>query len=187
MNSGIIKNEENMITVDVNDENPENHWKYINIKPGELAVDFGCGRWEKVEHRESSWLTTPEFLLSRGAKFVYAFDKDKEEIDWFNEKFMSTTSMKFLQRDLSLPDAMLNIIVDLEPDVVKCDIEKHEVNLLNFHRSVFRSVRMYAIETHKDWIFNAFMSEFPVRGYEVTAVINLTHAKPMKVIFAERK
>ncbi|MFA5395403.1 MAG: hypothetical protein WC346_05215 [Methanogenium sp.] len=175
-----------MVTIDVNDENPENHWKYINIKPGELAVDFGCGRWEKVEHRDSSWLTTPEFLLSRGAEFVYAFDKDKEEIDWYNETFFDNQSMKFLQRDLSSQSVFEDIIVDLEPNVVKCDIEKNEMHLLNIRKPIFSSVRLYAIETHRDWIFNAFMSEFPIRGYEVTAVINLTHAKPMKVIFAER-
>jgi hypothetical protein len=175
-----------MVITDVNNENPKEHWQYINFNLNEIAVDFGCGRWEEVESHESSWLTTPEYLLSMGAEFVYAFDKDDKEIKWFNEKFMSSQSMKFIHRDLSLPNTMLDIISDLEPNVVKCDIEKYEINLLYIPKPIFRNVRLYAIETHRNWIYDAFMSEFPERGYEVKAVINLTHAKPMKVIFAER-
>jgi hypothetical protein len=175
-----------MVITDVNNENPKEHWQYINFQPNEIAVDFGCGRWEGVEERDSSWMTTPEYLLSLGAEYVYGFDKDEKEINWFNEKFMYVQQMKFIQKDLSLSDAMLNIISDLEPDIVKCDIEKYEINLLYIPTLIFRTVRLYAIETHRNWIYNVFMSEFPNRGYEIKAVINLIHAKPMKVIFAER-
>jgi hypothetical protein len=175
-----------MVITNVNNENPKEHWQYINFQSNEIAVDFGCGRWNEEEHHESDWMTTPEYLLSLGAEFVYGFDKDEIEIKWFNERIMNFVSMKFIQKDLSLPNAMLDIIVDLEPNVVKCDIEKNEIHLLNISKPIFRIVRLYAIETHEDWIYNAFMSEFPNRGYEIKAVINLTHARPMKVIFAER-
>lgn len=175
-----------MVTVDVNTEDPREHWKYLSVLPNDVAIDFGCGRWEDVEPRDPSWPTTPEYIKSLGARRVFAFDYNPEEIRWFNNRFQYDSSYVFSCTDLSNHKVMEEIFRNVKPNVVKCDIEKNEMHLLNVHEDLFKTVKSYGIETHRRWIFEAFMNEFPKRGYVVTTVVNLVHANPMKVIFAER-
>ena len=68
-----------MITRYYDTEHPAEHWEFIECE-GKVAIDLGCGRWEKVEKRDSSWPTTPEWLVQKGASHVYAFDIDPEEV-----------------------------------------------------------------------------------------------------------
>ena len=157
------------------------HWRYLNIQQSDTLLDFGCGRWES-----NTYITTPEYF-SDFCDSVYAFDYNQEEINWFKYNFKNNNKLKFYQIDLSNHNVIQRIYLDFNPTVVKCDIEKNEMHLLNINEDLFKTVRSYAIETHRNWIFDAFMSEFPKRGYEITAIINLTHAYPMKVIFAEKK
>lgn len=70
----------------VNNENPIEHWQYINVKD-RVVLDLGCGRWEKIEHRNQDWPTTPEYFLMNSAKEVIAVDADSGEIEWFTNKF----------------------------------------------------------------------------------------------------
>ena len=172
-----------MVIHNINTEFPSEHWRYLHIESNDTLLDLGCGRWE---NKNSDILTTPEYFASLCSD-VYGVDCDITELDWFQTQFRDNNKLRFLNRNLSSNKVIQDLIYDLRPDVVKCDIEKNEMHLLNINEDLFKTVRNYGIETHRNWIFDAFISEFPKRGYEVTDVINLIHAYPMKVIFAEKK
>lgn len=176
-----------MIVEEVNNENPYEHWKYIECG-GKVAVDFGCGRWEHVEHRESSWPTTPEYLLEKGASIVYAFDIDGNEIEWYKNN-VSTSKPEIIpiQKDLSNLEVFREIYAEYKPKAVKCDIEHNESFILELTDEEFSSVEHYAIETHSNALQDLFLQRFQKLGYDVTAIIELVHANPMKVIFATKK
>ena len=176
-----------MITEEVNNENPHEHWKYIECN-GKVAVDFGCGRWEHVERRDQSWPTTPEYLLEKGASTVYAFDIDLNEIDWYKNNFSETKPQIVpIQKDLSTLEVFKEIYSAYKPKIVKCDIEHNERFLLELTDEEFSSVDTYAIETHSDQLQAAFLQKFEKLGYEITNIIHLIHANPMKVIFATKR
>lgn len=174
-----------MIIKDVNVENPELHWEYIKCKD-QVALDLGCGRWEKTEKRESSWLTTPEFLISRGAKHVYAFDCDPEEIAWFNKKITKEMNITAIHKCINSADDIKDLYSTYKPTVIKCDIEFNEKFFSEITDEMFSTVKFYAVETHTDNLYNTFLDRFKRLGYNVIASINLVHAYPMKAIFAEK-
>jgi len=174
-----------MIIKDVNVENPELHWEYIKCKD-QIVLDLGCGRWEKVEKRDPSWLTTPEFLISRGAKSVYAFDCDSEEIEWFNKNITDTMNVTAIHKCINNADDIVEIYNKYNPTVVKCDIESNEKFFMEINDEIFSSVKFYAIETHTNDLYNIFIDRFNNLGYNIIASINLVHAPPMKAIFAEK-
>jgi hypothetical protein len=74
-----------------------------------------------------------------------------------------------------------------QPKVVKCDIEGYERVFLELNDEEFTSIDFYALETHNDELYNAFMDKFNTLGYEIIATVDLVHAPPMKVLFAEKK
>lgn len=176
-----------MIVEEVNNENPYEHWKYIECGD-KVAVDFGCGRWEHVERRESYWLTTPEYLLEKGASIVYAFDIDQNEIEWYKNNICPTKPQIVpIQKDLSNLEVFKEIYSEYKPKIVKCDIEHNEEFILQLSDEEFSSVEHYAIETHSHDLQNLFLQRFENLGYEINAIIHLVHANPMKVIFATKK
>lgn len=167
-------------------EHPSLHWKHIQCKD-KIVVDLGCGRWEHIEQRDPSWPTTPEFFAKLGAKHVYAYDIDQKEIDWHKEH---TCPVYCQVTAICLNIDSVNIIREIynthKPDTIKCDIEHNEKFLLELTDEEFSSIQQYAIETHSDQLFDSFVQKFTSLNYKITAIIDLIHARPMKVIFAER-
>jgi len=176
-----------MVNVEkVDTENPSLHWKYIECE-NKVVIDLGCGRWEKVEHRDQSWPTTPEYLVQLGASKVYAFDIDKNEIEWYKNNICPISpKIKPFCVNLNNLEIIKKIYSDIKPDVVKCDIELNEALLLELSDEEFSSVELYAIETHNDTLYNNFLKKFKQLNYTITGLIELTHAPPMKAIFAKR-
>lgn len=174
-----------MIIKDVNVENPFLHWEYIECN-NKIVIDLGCGRWEHVEYRDQTWLTTPEYLIHKGATKVFAFDIDQKEINWFNENLSSKHPIFPICKAISSTGDVREILNNYNPSVVKCDIETHEVGFLNLTDAEFRRIDFYALETHGDDIHAAFLSKFKTLNYDIVAVINLVHANPMKAIFAKK-
>lgn len=176
-----------MITEEVNNENPHEHWRYIECTD-KITLDFGCGRWEHVEHRDQTWPTTPEYLLEKGASKVYAFDIDEKEIEWYQNNICESKPQIIpIKKDLSNLEVFKEIYSEYQPKAIKCDIEHNEQFLLQLSDEEFSSVEHYAVETHSDELQRLFIEKFENLGYEITAVIHLIHANPMKVIFANKK
>lgn len=174
-----------MITTKTNSENPSEHWGFIECK-GEVAIDLGCGRWEHVEYRDPSWPTTPEWLLLQGASEVHAYDIDISEVNWYNDTLAPTKKIKAYQKNITTVEDVRDILNAHKPKVVKCDIESFEAAFLDLTDEEFSSVDFYALETHSDDLYNRFVEKFRLLGYEVIATVELTHAPPMKALFAKK-
>jgi hypothetical protein len=174
------------ITKKVDNENPNEHWEFIHCN-NKVAVDLGCGRWEKVEKRDASWPTTPEFLIQRGASIVYAFDIDADEIEWYQKNISTKMKVKAAQANLNNIEIIRKIYQQFQPKIIKCDIEGYESLLLELTDEEFKSVDLYAVETHSNDLYNKFIDRFTKTGYNIVAVIDLIHAPLMKAIFAQKE
>jgi hypothetical protein len=170
-----------MKLIQINTEHPNEHWQYIECE-GAVTVDLGCGRHLK----EPSWPTTPEWFLEKGATEVHAYDVDANEINWYNTTLVPNKNIKAYQKVIAEPQDILEIINTHNPSVIKCDIEGYESVLLQLSDEDFSKVSFYAIETHSNELFNSFLNKFNSLPYTITAIIDLLHAPPMKVIFAKK-
>lgn len=173
-----------MVIDNINTENPNQHWKHIECS-GCVTVDLGCGRWDKVETRDASWLTTPEFFIDKGATIVYAIDADPTEIEWFNQTVDKTRIVPICS-SINTVDDIISLYHYYKPTVVKIDIEGFEVLFLQLRDEIFTSINFYAIETHSEKLYTLFLKKFATLNYEIVGTINLIHAPPMKVIFARK-
>lgn len=174
-----------MITKQTNSENPSEHWGFIECE-GKVALDLGCGRWEHVEYRDPSWPTTPEWLLIQGASEVHAYDIDLNEVNWYNTTLSPTKNITAYHKGIEKVDDLREILQLHNPKVVKCDIEGYESTFLELTDEEFSSIDQYALETHSDDLYNRFTERFKSLGYEIIATVELTHAPPMKALFAKK-
>ena len=175
-----------MIHEKTDSEEPSLHWGHIKCKD-KVAIDLGCGRWETVEYRDPSWPTTPEWLIELGASKVIAFDIDANEIDWYNENIAPKMPVTAVNASIKSVESIRDILNTYKPKVVKCDIEGYEALFLELTDEEFTSIDFYALETHSDDLYNAFVNKFNTLGYEIIATVDLVHAPPMKALFAEKK
>lgn len=169
----------------INTENPKEHWEFIDCY-NKIVLDLGCGRWEHVEYRDPSWPTTPEYLIQKGASKVYALDSDPNEYQWFKSTFKDNGKIIPLLGKISSTEDAIEIIKKYKPDTIKMDIEGFEEAFLNVPDEQFSTVNFYAIETHSDDLYNKFIEKFNKCEYEITAILELTHAYNMKVIFCKK-
>ena len=173
------------LVTQVNTEEPSKHWGFIRCKD-EIVLDLGCGRWEHVEYRDQSWPTTPEYLIQLGASKVYAIDIDSTEVLWYLTNITPKLPVYPQSKAIHSANDVRELLLAYKPTVIKCDIEGAETTLLSLTDDEFRSIRFYAIEAHSENIFNGFMEKFNQLNYKIVSIVELTHAHPMKVIFAER-
>ncbi len=174
-----------MIIKQINSENPNEHWEFIECK-GKVAVDLGCGRWEHVEYRDPSWPTTPEWLLIKEASEVHAYDIDASEVEWYNTTLSPTKKLIAYQKAIMTVEDLREILQAHKPKVIKCDIEGYESTFLELTDEEFLTIEYYALETHSDELYSKFINRFTSLGYDIVATVELTHAPPMKALFAKK-
>ena len=170
----------------INTENAKEHWQFINVKD-RTVLDLGCGRWDRVETVDNSWLTTPEHFISHGANKVIALDTDLREIEWFSNKFNNDNRYEFVLKHINSPQDILDLYNLYKPDCVKCDIETGERYLLQLSIEQFCSIKEYYIETHGMSLYHHFLDIFPKYGYTIREQIDLIHTHndaDCRVIFA---
>lgn len=170
----------------LDNENSKEHWKFINVKD-KIVLDLGCGRWNKVEHVEDSWLTTPEHFIANGAKKVIGVDIDNEEILWFKNQYKNDSRYEFVLKPIYSGSDIKSLYDEHKPDCVKFDIETAERFLFDINISDILSIQEYYIETHGRDLYEYFVSALPAIGYKINEQIDLTHTNGYcKVIFASR-
>lgn len=174
-----------MVIKKINTENPNYHWEFIDCKD-KIVLDLGCGRWEKIEYRDPNWPTTPEYFIQKGATTVYALDSDSEEIDWYTKNVSNIINVIPVFGYIRNTQDIRFILNKYKPNTVKCDIEGFEEALLHLTDEEFSSVEFYALETHSENLYNQFMRKFEALNYKIVAVVVLTHAQSLKVIFAHK-
>lgn len=170
----------------INTEKPDDHWRYIDVKD-KVVLDIGCGRWEKVEYRDQSWPTTPEYFVLKGASKVYGIDIDNEEINWYKHMFKDDDRYKFTTLPIQSNETLEKLIVSINPNCIKCDIEGEERHLLNTSKEIFCLVDEYYIETHSDSLFDQLQNLLINYNYKIREIISLEHTNnTCKVIFATK-
>jgi hypothetical protein len=177
-----------MIITKVDNENPNEHWQYVNVSD-RVVLDLGCGRWEHVERRDPNWPTTPEYFKQNGAKKVVAVDCDINEINWYNSVFSEESSYyDFILSHIHSSNDFSSLILKYQPNCVKVDIEGMECHLVDVPDDIFRSVEEYYIETHSQYLFNSCMSKLVLCGYIIYNQIDLVHTNgACMVIFAKKQ
>jgi hypothetical protein len=174
-----------MITRYYDTEHPKEHWEFIECD-GKVAIDLGCGRWEKVEQRDFSWPTTPEWLAQQGASHVYAFDIDPEEVEWYNNNVDTTLPVTTMLKGIYTVDDVRYIWNTYKPKIVKCDIEGFESKILELTNEEFSMIDLWAVETHSDELEMAFKQKFLDCGYTLFGYIHLSQATQVRVLFAKK-
>jgi hypothetical protein len=174
-----------MITRYYDTEHPKEHWEFIECE-GKVAIDLGCGRWEKVEQRDPSWPTTPEWLVQKGASHVYAFDIDPEEISWYNANIDTEQPVTTMLKGIYTVEDVREIWNTYQPKIVKCDIEGEESKILELTDEEFSTIDLWAVETHSDWLENGFKEKFQKCGYHIFGYIHLSQATQVRVLFAKK-
>jgi hypothetical protein len=170
----------------VDNENPYNHWEYVNVE-NKIVVDLGCGRWEKVEYRDPSWPTTPEYFKIKGASCVVGMDSDPEEIKWFKSNFNLDSSFQFIEFSLQSSNDFKEIIEKIKPNCIKCDIEGGEIHLINLADEIFKMVDEYYIETHNQELYLQCINKLLNCNYTIVEQIDLIHTNgACKVIFGKK-
>ena len=177
---------ETLITRYYDTEHPKEHWEFLECN-GQVAIDLGCGRWEKVERRDPLWPTTPEWLVQKGASHVYAFDIDPEEVEWYNSNIDHTLPVTTTLQGIYSVEDVRYIWNTYKPKIVKCDIETYESKILELTDEEFSTIDLWAVETHSDELEQGFKDKFERCGYELFGYINLAHATHVRVLFARKK
>ena len=167
-------------------EHPKEHWEFIECN-NTIAIDLGCGRWEKVEKRDPDWSTTPEWLIQKGASHVYAFDIDPEEVAWYNTNIDPKLPITTTLKGIYTVEDVRDIWNTYNPQVVKCDIEHFESKILELTDEEFSTVELWAVETHSDELEEGFKVKFERCKYELFGYIHLTQAPHVRVLFAKKK
>ena len=172
--------------IKVNNENPNEHWQFVSVN-NRVVLDLGCGRWERVEHRDPKWPTTPEFFIQKGAKHVVAIDCDPNEINWFTSNFSKESNYEFILSCINSSNDFLNLITTYNPNCIKIDIEGAESNIIDIPNDVFSKVDEYYIETHNHHLFESCISKLDSCNYQIINIIDLIHTNgACKVIFAKK-
>jgi SAM-dependent methyltransferase len=175
-----------MQTTSIDTENPVEHWRYINVE-NRNVLDLGCGRWEEVEKRDQTWPTTPEYFILNGAKKVVGIDLSEIEIQWFKNKYLDDPRYSFINEHLNSSQKIEELINQIKPECIKCDIEGGEQYLLTMHKDIFCSIKEYYIETHSYNLLRLAIKAFEYYKYNITNIIDLSHTNgTCKVIFANK-
>jgi len=171
----------------LDNENSAEHWKFINVK-NKIVLDLGCGRWNKVERVDDSWLTTPEHFIFNGATKVIGVDIDHEEISWFKNKYQNDLRYEFILKSINSENDIKFLYDTYKPNCVKFDIESNEKFLFKMNESDICSIEEYYIETHGQDMYEYFINTLPSFKYHINEQIDLIHTSGLcKVIFASKK
>ena len=147
----------------ITSENPKHHWNYLAVK-NEIVLDLGCGK----HLNELGWLSTPEFFLSKGAKYVIGIDPHQKDIDWYGQH-LDTTKSEFI-KDCILNAPQLEHYFDLfKPTSVKMDIEGYEQHFIGSTHT-FTSLKHIAIETHSRELFHDTLFKLLFLNFNITHI-----------------
>jgi hypothetical protein len=168
-------------------ENPDIHWQYANVE-GKRVLDLGCGDFGNAT--TLTYPSTVEYFLERQASFVVGVDVSAVDTENLKNK-IDINKIKVLSMSIEDSSQIIDLIVQNNIDVVKCDIEGFETALFHVPIDTFRTVEEYYVETHSNDLHNRCIEKLTECGYDIYAEINLgqTNHHPQgscKVLFARR-
>jgi len=142
------------------------------------VLDLGCGLFGYVEKDPN--ISTSEWWYNHGAKQVIGLDIETRDIEVLKQRIPQGL---FFTEAVSSPEQIKNLITKYNIDVIKCDIEGYENNLLNLSDEDFSQIKEYYIETHDFGIqnpadlilYNGFINKLNRCGYIIKEVYEYRH------------
>ena len=129
-------------------EDYNQHWGYASFQD-KVILDLGA-----------DWGSTVAFFLKRGAKRVIAVEGIKQRANDLFRNYANHPQVHCLHMMVKTPHHFQHLITKYKPDLVKCDIEGDEQQLLNVPRNYVTSVPEWLVETHGDAIYYPLFKRF---------------------------
>lgn len=166
----------------IHSENPEEHWSDISDVDGKVVMDLGCG-W-----LFQSFMSTPEYFISRGASKVIGVDVSCGEIEKLRELYPNHT---FICTAIESSEDLMDLIKNYKPQVIKMDIEGYEKIIAEIPTHYFDTIEEIAVEYHNPEC-KRIVEEGMIRiGFEITTINNfgwyVTDVNYMGVLHAKKQ
>lgn len=148
----------------ITSENPDNHWRFLNPQD-KIVMDMGCSFWDSSWHE--GWLSSSEYLVSKGAKKLIGFDCAKHDIQKYHILYGNEGIYETFVLCVNSHKHIEDVLEKYKPQVIKCDIEGAEIYFENITLDMIPFVEEIAIEYHngptkemcenkiKEWGFNS--------------------------------
>lgn len=149
-------------------ENYSVHWGYTDFS-GKIILDLGA-----------DYGSTASFFLKHGAKKVIAVEGNFVLAEQLCSTFRKSDKVVPIKMWVNSPSQITKLIEKFKPDVVKCDIEGAETNLLQVQ---LKSADTWLVEAHSNEIYVQLVDKFYREGFIVS---RLPCANSMRVIIAQR-
>lgn len=125
-------------------EDPKHHWSFLQVKD-KLVLDMGCSFYEAYYH--PGMLSSAEWFIQEGAKQVIGFDGDPAEVEKYNIVYKDNPQYQVFELWLN-SDSHIRELLELKPEVIKCDIEGAEINFMSITKEEMDCVEEIAFEYH---------------------------------------
>lgn len=155
--------------------NESYEYEYGNLNyEGKKVLDLGA------EYGSSA-----EFFLEKGANEVIAVEGNKTLYEQLVEncKWLKNITPIFLF--LKEPSHVEELIEKYKPDVVKSDLDGHEIHLLRASDKIISSVKEYIMEIHSMQLLKMCLEKFLKNGYQITEFKRLSEKKVKDEIFGD--
>lgn len=150
-------------------EDYSRHWGYTEFEDKivlDLGADFG---------------STTYFFLEHGAKRVIAVEGNEKLGEMLLHNFDKDSRVAPIIRWIDSPAKVTELIEKFRPDIVKCDIEGAEENLLNVP---LQSVGVWLVEAHSNEIYARLVDKFHGEKFKIS---KFPYVNGLTVIIAEKK
>lgn len=128
----------------ISSEDPKDHWSFLKVK-NKIVLDMGCSFYEASFH--PGMLSSAEWFVEHGAKQVIGFDSDPLEVRKYNIVYKNNPKYDIFQLFLD-SEQQIRKLLKRNPQVIKCDIEGHEINFNNITKEEMECVEQIAFEYH---------------------------------------
>jgi len=125
-------------------EDPKDHWSFLQVE-GKLVLDMGCSFYEAYYH--PGMLSSAEWFVQEGARQVIGFDGDPAEVEKYNIVYKDNPKYQVFELWLN-SDTHIRELLQLKPEVIKCDIEGAEINFMSITKEEMDCVEEIAFEYH---------------------------------------
>lgn len=161
------------------EEDPKVHWPNVDVKD-RVVLDLGAGDFGRCGSLE--WPSTGDYWLQQGAKHVIAVDREERDLDHYRGRDGVTA----VARDIDSADAIVDLLLEHVPDVVKVDIEGAEAHFLHVEPDIFRIPRAYAFETHSVDLISQISDYLQENGYVIKWTMQHETGPHCQVVYATR-
>jgi hypothetical protein len=147
------------------------------------VLDLGCGRWYTDIKEELS-----PFYFGKNANLVVGIDSNSNDIEYYNNETINDDKYIFELINLTNVDQFRELIKKYSITAIKCDIEGHEVSMLDLTSEDLINVTELGIEYHTEELKNSFISKVQEWGFEINVMANFARTPDhLGVLFCKKK